>query len=66
MLTKEGITIKNHDLQPIEKEVHTIEWDAEAAEKDGFEHFMLKEIFEQPEVFKKTLAGRAAAGQGAV
>lgn len=58
VLTRDGITIKNHSLQPIEKEVHTIEWDAEAAEKDGFEHFMLKEIFEQPEVFKKTLAGR--------
>ena len=58
VLTRDGITIKNHNLQPIEKEVHTIEWDAEAAEKDGFEHFMLKEIFEQPEVFKKTLAGR--------
>ena len=63
VLTKEGITIKNHDLQPIEKEVHTIEWDAEAAEKDGFEHFMLKEIFEQPEVFKKTLAGRVQQGK---
>ena len=63
VLTKEGIVIKNHDLQPIEKEVHTIEWDAEAAEKDGFEHFMLKEIFEQPEVFKKTLAGRVQQGK---
>lgn len=58
VLTKDGITIKNHALQPIEKEVHTVEWDAEAAEKDGFEHFMLKEIFEQPEVFHKTIAGR--------
>ena len=58
VLTTDGITIKNHALQPIEKEVHTIEWDAEAAEKDGYEHFMLKEIFEQPAVFKKTIAGR--------
>ncbi len=58
VLTRDGITIKNHDLQVVEKEVHTIEWDAEAAAKDGFEHFMLKEIFEQPEVFKKTIAGR--------
>lgn len=62
VLTRDGITIKNHDLQPLEKEVHTIEWDAEAAEKDGFEHFMLKEIFEQPAVFHKTIAGRIHGG----
>lgn len=58
ILTQEGITIKNHNLEVIEKEIHEIEWDAEAAEKDGYEHFMLKEIFEQPEVFQKTIAGR--------
>lgn len=58
ILTRDGITVKDHALQPIEKEIFNIEWDAEAAEKDGFEHFMLKEIFEQPEVFKKTIAGR--------
>jgi glucosamine--fructose-6-phosphate aminotransferase (isomerizing) len=58
VLTRDGITIKNHDLEVIEKEIHAIEWDAEAAEKEGFEHFMLKEIFEQPAVFKKTIAGR--------
>ncbi|MBQ5614750.1 MAG: glutamine--fructose-6-phosphate transaminase (isomerizing), partial [Peptococcaceae bacterium] len=58
VLTQDGITIKNHALEVIEKEIHTIEWDAEAAEKDGYEHFMLKEIFEQPTVFKKTIAGR--------
>ncbi len=58
VLTHDGITIKNHDLKVMDKEVHIIEWDAEAAEKDGYEHFMLKEIFEQPTVFKKTIAGR--------
>lgn len=58
VLTRDGITIKNHALEVIEKEIHAIEWDAEAAEKEGFEHFMLKEIFEQPAVFKKTIAGR--------
>ena len=63
ILTQDGITIKNHDLQPIAKEVHNIEWDAEAAEKEGYDHFMLKEIFEQPTVFKKTLAGRIRDGQ---
>ena len=63
VLTKEGITIKDHNLQPVEKEIHTIEWDAEAAEKDGFEHFMLKEIFEQSQVFQKTIAGRIHEGR---
>ena len=63
VLTQDGITIKNHALEVIDKEVHTIEWDAEAAEKDGYEHFMLKEIFEQPAVFKKTIAGRIHDGE---
>ena len=63
VLTQDGITIKNHALEVIDKEVHTIEWDAEAAEKDGYEHFMLKEIFEQPTVFKKTIAGRIHGGE---
>ena len=63
VLTQDGITIKNHALEVIDKEIHTIEWDAEAAEKDGYEHFMLKEIFEQPTVFKKTIAGRIHDGQ---
>ena len=62
VLTRDGITIKNHNLEVIEKEVHSIEWDAEADEKEGFEHFMLKEIFEQPTVFKKTIAGRIHGG----
>ena len=62
VLTRDGITIKNHALEVIEKEIHAIEWDAEAAEKEGFEHFMLKEIFEQPTVFKKTIAGRIHGG----
>ncbi len=58
ILDQNGITVKNHELQMIEKEQHTITWDAEAAEKDGYDHFMLKEILEQPTVFKKTIAGR--------
>ena len=63
ILTQNGITIKNHALQQVEKEIHTITWDAEAAEKGGFEHFMLKEIFEQPEAFKRTLSGRLHGNQ---
>ena len=39
----------------VKKELKTIDWDITAAEKEGFEHFMLKEIYEQPEVIKKTI-----------
>lgn len=45
-------------LETIEKEVHHIEWDVQAAQKDGYKHFMLKEIFEQPRVVTDCLAGR--------
>lgn len=45
----------NLDGDVIEKELTTIEWDAEAAEKGGFEHFMMKEIHEQPQVVMDTL-----------
>lgn len=63
ILTSNGITVKDHQGQTIEKEVHNIEWDAEAAEKDGFEHFMLKEIYEQPVAFQKILYGRILEGK---
>jgi glucosamine--fructose-6-phosphate aminotransferase (isomerizing) len=43
---------------PIEREVTQVMWDATSAEKDGFKHFMLKEMFVQPSVVKETLAGR--------
>lgn len=58
IITKEKIIIKDQQGHVVPKEIHTIDWDAESAEKDGFEHFMLKEIFEQPEAFRRTLSGR--------
>lgn len=45
-------------LKSVKKEVHSIEWDVQAAQKDGYKHFMLKEIFEQPRVVTDCLAGR--------
>ena len=45
---KGEITFYNLDGDEIQKELKTVEWDAEAAEKAGFEHFMMKEIHEQP------------------
>lgn len=45
-------------LDTIEKEVHHIQWDVQAAQKGGYKHFMLKEIFEQPQVITDCLTGR--------
>ena len=52
---KGEITFYNLDGDEIEKELKTVEWDAEAAEKAGYEHFMIKEIHEQPKAVSDTL-----------
>ena len=54
-LTKGEVTFYNLDGEEIQKEMKTINWDAEAAEKSGYEHFMLKEIHEQPKVVNDTI-----------
>lgn len=54
-LTKGDVTFYNLDGDEIQKEIKTIDWDAESAEKGGYEHFMLKEIHEQPKVIKDTI-----------
>ncbi len=54
-LTKGEVTFFNLDGEEIQKEMKVIEWDAEAAEKGGYEHFMLKEIHEQPKVIRDTI-----------
>ena len=54
-ISKDEIIFYNLDGEEIQKEMKTIEWDAEAAEKAGFEHFMMKEIHEQPRAVKDTL-----------
>lgn len=54
------------DLAPAAHEVQTIQWDMQAAQKGGYRHFMLKEIFEQPRVITDGLTGRADAAAGAV
>jgi len=53
-------------LSPIEKTVAHINWDVQAAEKGGYKHFMLKEIFEQPKVIRDCLLGRIDAVSGQV
>ncbi|WP_455645100.1 glutamine--fructose-6-phosphate transaminase (isomerizing) [Methanosphaera sp.] len=56
ILEQDNVQIMDYDLNPIEKEITTITWDSEMAEKGGFEHFMLKEIYEEPQVIKDTLS----------
>jgi len=57
-LTRDGVKFYNADGEPVEKEIEHIEWDIEAAEKGGFEHFMMKEIFEQPKAVRDTITPR--------
>ncbi|MBR6599507.1 MAG: glutamine--fructose-6-phosphate transaminase (isomerizing) [Oscillospiraceae bacterium] len=54
-LEKGSVTFYNIDSEEIKKEQTEIKWDAEAAEKGGYEHFMLKEIHEQPKVIRDTI-----------
>ncbi len=61
-LTKDGISFYNVDGDEIAKEPTTIDWDVNAAEKGGYEHFMLKEMYEQPQTVKDTLNPRIRDG----
>ncbi|MBQ4082064.1 MAG: glutamine--fructose-6-phosphate transaminase (isomerizing) [Clostridia bacterium] len=62
-LTKDGVRIFSEELQPIEKPVETVTWDVRAAEKDGWPHFMIKEIMEQPTALHDTISPRIADGE---
>ena len=55
-LEKDKVTIMDKDLNEIDKEIVEIDWDPEMAEKGGYDHFMLKEIFEEPQVIRDTLS----------
>ena len=63
LLTREGITIKNPAGEVITPEIKEISWSADAAEKNGYEHYMLKEINEQPIVFRRMLEKRVNDGR---
>ncbi len=62
-LTEDDIRFFNIDGEPVEKTSRTIEWDINAAEKGGYEHFMLKEMYEQPKTVRDTLNPRIKDGQ---
>ena len=58
VITAGGIRIYDERRRPIEKEHHHIDWDVDAAEKGGYQHFMLKEIYEQPAAIARAITGR--------
>lgn len=58
VMTADELDIRNIDNIPVSREIASLDWDIERAEKGGYEHFMLKEIFEQPDALRNTLRGR--------
>lgn len=62
VITRDSVSITDLDGEPVSKELQHAGWDEEAAEKNGYEHFMLKEIHEQPEVLKRTVLPRIMDG----
>ncbi len=64
VLSPDGVTITTPDGTPLERAVETVDWDDDAAEKGGFDTFMLKEIHEQADAVAETIADRTARGDG--
>ena len=60
VVKKDSVTVTNRAGERIDKKVFEVNWNAEAAEKGGYEHFMLKEIHEQPKAVRATLSSRLA------
>lgn len=63
VLDEDGIRIYDSMLEPLEKQHSYVDWEISAAEKGGYEHFMFKEIMEQPEAIRKTAFPRISEGR---
>lgn len=66
IVTADSVWVTNRQGIPVTKKVFEVNWDAEAAEKGGYEHFMIKEIYEQPKALRDTTAGRLAKDDSAI
>ncbi|HEY5220196.1 MAG TPA: glutamine--fructose-6-phosphate transaminase (isomerizing) [Gemmatimonadaceae bacterium] len=64
VLTSDGYRVLDLDANDVSKNVNRIDWDLDQIEKSGFEHFMLKEIFEQPTTIENTMRGRLVREEG--
>ena len=60
VVKKDSIKVLDYRGVPVNKKIFEVSWDAQAAEKGGYEHFMLKEIYEQPKAIRDTMSGRIA------
>lgn len=58
VLTRDGVELLTVEGNPVAKEVFRVNWDLMTAEKGGYDHFMLKEIYEQPRAYRDTIRGR--------
>ncbi len=63
ILNRDGVKIINTDKDEVIKQTETVEWDVSAAEKGGYEHFMFKEIMEQPKAIRDTISPRINNGR---
>ncbi|MFC1840176.1 glutamine--fructose-6-phosphate transaminase (isomerizing) [Thermodesulfobacteriota bacterium] len=63
-ITEDNVSISTAHAKTVKRSAETVEWSAEDVELDGFPHFMLKEIFEQPETIKNAMRGRLEKGEG--
>ncbi len=63
VITANGIRVYDERRRPVEKEHQHIDWDVDAAEKGGYDHFMLKEIHEQPDAIARAITGRIQNGR---
>ena len=63
VITASGIRVYDERRRPVEKEHQHIDWDVDAAEKGGYDHFMLKEIHEQPDAIARAITGRIQNGR---
>ncbi|HKT23851.1 MAG TPA: glutamine--fructose-6-phosphate transaminase (isomerizing) [Terriglobales bacterium] len=66
IITPAGVQLTDFDAKPIQRQVQRVTWDPIQAEKGGFKHFMLKEIYEQPRAVRDTTLGRISQDSGRV
>jgi len=64
VLTKDGYRVMDLNAQTVKKRVNRIDWDLDKIEKGGYDHFMLKEIMEQPQTIQNTMRGRSVDEDG--
>src|SRR5579864_8396924 len=66
VVTPEGVHLTDFDGRPVQRQIQHVTWDPIQAEKGGFKHFMLKEIYEQPEAVRDTSVGRVSQDTGKI